>query len=221
MLEAELARRRIDGEVVPFGSGEAMLEAMRDEAFSVSFLDIYMDKVTGVEVAREIRRRDRDAAIVFTTSSRDHMAEGFDLGAAHYLLKPYTQEAVKAALDRCLRAVGATERFVEVTVSRESRRVLLSKIKWIESQDKSCVLRLPDEDLRVYRRLDELLSLISDSRFLRCHRSFAVNLDHAAYVKDNDFVMKDGSLVPIRREGRAQIKVLFEDYCFEKQRKGY
>jgi DNA-binding LytR/AlgR family response regulator len=70
-------------------------------------------------------------------------------------------------------------------------------------------------------RLDELLSLISDSRFLRCHRSFIVNLDHAAYVKDNDFVMKDGSLVPIRREGRAQIKELFEDYCFEKQRREY
>jgi DNA-binding LytR/AlgR family response regulator len=221
MLEAEIDRHRISATVVLFGSGEAMLKAMRVETFSVNFLDIYMDKVTGVEVAREIRSRDKDAAIVFTTSSRDHMAEGFDLGAVHYLLKPYTREAVKAALDRCLRAARAVERFVEVTTNRENRRVFLSKIEWIESQDKSCILRLPSESLRVYTRLDELLSLISDSRFLRCHRSFAVNLDFAAHVKDNDFVMKDGSLVPIRREERAQIKELFENYCFEKQRKGY
>jgi DNA-binding LytR/AlgR family response regulator len=220
MLRAEIERRRIVATVVLFASGEAMLKAMREETFHVNFLDIYMDKITGVEVAREIRSRDKDAAIVFTTSSSDHMAEGFDLGAVHYLLKPYTREAVKAALDRCLRAVHAVERFVELTANRENRKVLLSKIMWIESQDKSCVLRLPNEDLRVYARLDELLTLISDPCFLRCHRSYAVNLDYAAYVKDNDFVMKDGTLVPIRREGRAGIKKLFEDYCFEKQRKG-
>ncbi|MDR1530673.1 MAG: LytTR family DNA-binding domain-containing protein [Clostridiales bacterium] len=221
MLKAEIDRRRIAGEVVLFSSGEAMLKAMRGETFPVNFLDIYMDKITGVEVASEIRSRDKEAAIVFTTSSRDHMTEGFDLGAVHYLLKPYTREAVEAALDRCLRVAGAAERFVELTANRENRKVFLAKIGWIESQDKSCVLRLPNESLRVYTRLDELLSLISDSRFLRCHRSFAVNLDHAAYVKGNDFVMKDGSLVPIRREGRARIKELFEDYCFEKQRRGY
>jgi DNA-binding LytR/AlgR family response regulator len=149
------------------------------------------------------------------------MTDGFDLGVAHYLIKPYTQEAVNVALDRCLRITHVVERFVELTTNRENRRIFLSRIMWAESQDKSCVLRTTDESLRVYMRLDELLALISDARFLRCHRSFVVNLDHAMYVRDSDFVMKDGSLVPIRREDRVRIKKLFEDYCFEKQRREY
>jgi DNA-binding LytR/AlgR family response regulator len=221
LLEAEIDQRRIDGEVVVFASGEAMLEAMRSEVFSINFLDIYMGGITGVELAQRIRARDKEAAIVFTTSSREHMAQGFELGVAHYLIKPYTQAAVTVALDRCLRTTQVVERFVEVTTNRENRRVFLAHIIWAESQDKSCVLQTTDESLRVYMRLDELLALINDARFLRCHRSFVVNLDHAVCVRNSDFVMADGSRIPIRREDRVKIKKLFEDYCFAKQRKEY
>ena len=188
MLETEIGLRRIEAEISTFASGEDMLIAMRDEIYPISFLDIYMGTVTGIEVAKEIRSRDENAVIVFTTISREHMAEGYDVGAVHYLVKPYSKESVRIALDRCLRVTGTRERFIEVMAGGEKRKLFLSKILWAESLDKKCVIcfqaeeKAPPEHLRVYMRLDELLSIIDDPSFLRSHRSFIVNLDHAASV---------------------------------------
>ena len=221
MLEAALACRRIHGEVVCLSSGEEMLVHLADEVFPINFLDIYMNRVTGMEVARAIRARNEQAAVVFTTTSTEHLAEGYTVGALHYLIKPYESEAVDVALDRCLRMVNAGERFIEVTTGGEKRKLLLSHIQYAESQNKSCVITLREESLRVYLRMDELLSMLDDARFLRCHKSFAVNLDCIARMDGPDFVMKNGCAIPVRREDRARMRVLYQNYNFEKIRRGH
>ena len=219
-LYKELNNRKINGEISILSSGEEMLTAMRKEIFPINFLDIYMDGISGIDIAREIRKKDKNAAIVFTTSSLDHMADGYEVGAAHYLVKPYTAEAVGVAFERCLRTIGTMERFVEVTSGGYKRKLLLSQIICVESQNKSCLIKTQDESLRVYVRLNDLLSLIDDECFLRCHRSFAVNLNHVACITGKDFLMKDNSLVPIKREDRSQIKQTLQNYTFKKLRGG-
>ena len=219
LLEAELTRRRVVAEIVCFSSGEKMLHAMGDAVFPINFLDIYMEKLTGMELAREIRARDDNTTIVFTTSSPEFLAEGFDVGAVHYLIKPYQNEAVFTALDRCLRIVGNNERFIEVLSGGERCKLLLSQIRCIESQDKNCLIYLENEVLRVYTRLNDLRVQLDETRFLHCHKSFIVNLDHTAHIKGGDFVMKSGKLVPIRREDRAAVRELYQSYNFEKVRR--
>lgn len=218
-LHAILDRRRLSAELREFSSGEALLSAMDTVTFSVCFLDIFMSGVSGVMVARRIRQLQVPAAIVFTTSSPDHMADGFEVGAVHYLVKPFTQEAVETALDRCLLQVGEAERFVEVIVDREPRRVLLSELRWAEARSNACTLHLERQELVTWLSLEELSLLLSDPRFLRCQRSFLVNLDHVAALRGNDFVLSDGALVPVSRESRSAMKAKFEQYLFEKARR--
>lgn len=183
MLHGILAQRQLSIGLREFPSGEALLSAMEKESFSICFLDIFMDGISGVAVARRIRQAGTPTAIVFVTSSPEYMADGFEIGAAHYLLKPFTKEAVKTALDRCLLLVGEAERFVEVMVDREPRRVLLSELRYVEVQDNTCVLFLKSDRLVVWQTLEELSALLDDSRFLRCQRSFLVNLDYVAGMK--------------------------------------
>ena len=218
-LQKELDARSIKADVVSFASGDALLEAMRTLHFQVYFLDIYMQGISGVQVARRIRAVNKHAAIVFTTSSPDHMAEGFDVGAAHYLVKPFAREDVGRALERCLRSVGYTGRYVALSVNRQPRRVMLSAICYAESQDKYCVLHTQDGPLRVLARLDEIEARLDDERFLRCHRSYLVNMDAVTGGADSGaFILRDGTTIPIRREGKASVRARFEDYTFKKIR---
>ena len=219
-LRQALSSRRVDGCLRAFASAEEMLAGMGDGVFSVNFLDIYMQGMGGVELARRIARRDPKAAIVFTTTSPDHMAEGFQVGAVHYLLKPFTAQAVEEALERCLRLVGRSERYLELMVNRVPRRVLFSQLLYVESQNRYCEVHIAGSSLRAYMRLDQLQGQLDDPRFLRCHRSFLVNMDHIAGVLDFDFVLDNGVLLPIRREERLRIRSAFEDYCFGKTRGG-
>lgn len=218
-LHGILVQRRLSAELREFPSGEALLSAMEKESFSICFLDIFMDGISGVAVARRIRQNKTPAAIVFTTGSRDHMADGFEVGAVHYLVKPFIQDAVEIALDRCLLQVGETERFVEVMVDREPRRVLLSKLRWAESRSNACTLRMEREELITWLSLEELETMLQDNRFLRCQRSYLVNLDYVAALRGNNFLLSDGTQIPVSRESRTAIKERFEKYLFEKARR--
>lgn len=219
MLHDILAQRRLSIGLREFPSGEALLSAMDKEHFSICFLDIFMDGISGVAVARRIRQSKAPTAIVFTTSSREHMADGFEVGAVHYLVKPFTQDAVETALDRCLFQVGEAERFVEVVVDREPRRVLLNDLRWAESRSNACTLHLEREELITWLSLEELEAMLQDKRFLRCQRSYLVNLDYVSGMKGSDFVLADGALVPMSRENRAAMKDRLQKYLFEKARR--
>lgn len=219
MLRAILEERHLAAQLREYPSGETLLAALDGGVFSVCFLDIYMEGISGVATARHIRRRRLPAAIVFTTTSPDHMADGFEVGAVHYLVKPFTREAVETALERCLYLAGEAERFIEVTVEREPRRVLLSDLRYAEVRNNACTLFLADGALVVYLSLEELSNLLDDPRFLRCQRSFLVNLDYVAELRGNDFLLADGARVPVSRESRAAMKTRYEQYLFKKARR--
>lgn len=219
-LNKLLAKRRLDAEVAAFSSAGEMLEAMNGKAFPVNFLDIYMEGTSGVELAWKIVGYDPEAAVVFTTNSREHMAEGFCVGAVHYLIKPYTEADVSAALDRCLRLVDRLEPYAELYVDREKKKVLFSGILWVEFRSRCCYVHTRDAELKVYMRLEEMARLLDDPRFCRCHRSYIVNMDYAEGISGCDFVMNGGTMIPIRREDKARVKAAFEDYYFEKSRRG-
>lgn len=220
-LEEEFARLKLSAEVLAYESGEALLAAASQIPFQIYFLDIFMSGISGVTVAKALRREDKEAAIVFITSSRDYYAEGFAVGAVHYLVKPFANADISEALERCLRLVREMERYIELIVNRESHRILLSDLIWAESKDKVCYLHLHSGECRSYLQLDELERLLDDFRFLRCHRSFLINMDEVAGFEKGCFYMTDANEIPARQAERARLRMEYENYLFEKMRRRY
>ena len=70
-----------------------------------------------------------------------------------------------------------------------------------------CILHTEDEEYSLYMRLDDIEKSLSgdESRFLRCHRSYIVNMDHITAV-DEQFRLDNGESVLIRSKSKAQIK---------------
>lgn len=84
-LVRQLGLRGAQAEILEFDSGEAFLAARQKQRFTAAFLDIYMPGRSGMDVARELRKKDADCILVFTTTSTDHALEGFQVRALHYL----------------------------------------------------------------------------------------------------------------------------------------
>ena len=65
----------------------------------IAFLDICMDKMNGIQLARELRSNDPELLIIFLTTSREYAFDAFPLHAFDYLLKPFgMQDFQRAAL---------------------------------------------------------------------------------------------------------------------------
>ena len=97
-LVRQLSQRGADAELLEFDSGEAFLAAEKEQRFTAAFLDIYMNGLSGMDAARELRKTDADCLLVFTTTSTDHALEGFQVRAFHYLVKPFSFDELLARI---------------------------------------------------------------------------------------------------------------------------
>lgn len=203
---------------LPCASPEEIPE--ENPAFDAALLDIMMEgRPAGVEAARALQARGFRGPIVFLTTSRDYYAEGFEVDAAHYLLKPYTYEAFEEAMERLIRQAGRPRRTVELPVGR--RRILAAEdeILFVEVYGKETLVHTVRENLRVLLPLREVEALLAGGPFLRCFRSCLVNMEHIVRAEEDAFLLDSGEQVPITLRSKEEIKGEYLDYRFEKMRR--
>ena len=105
--------------VAEHGDSRSALVALRSEPPDLLFLDIQMDGMSGLQLARELPR-DRLPLIVFVTAYDQHAVEAFELSAIDYLLKPFDDARLHAAVDRARR--------LHATQSSEQRVAALAEL---------------------------------------------------------------------------------------------
>ena len=88
-------------EIRAFESAEAFLfEYEDDKAYDILLLDVEMKNITGIELAKRIRKDNNRAEIVFITSHFEFVGEGYEVDALHYLVKPISEDKLSQVLTK-------------------------------------------------------------------------------------------------------------------------
>ncbi len=190
------------------------------------FLDIQMPKLNGFEVLELI---DHDLAVVFTTAHDEFALKAFEVHAADYLLKPFSQERFDEALEQARRKLGtesttsldgivsrsqAAARPLERILIRDGAKVQIipvHTIDYIEAQDDYVAIRANGKNHLKQTTLSALEQQLDEHKFVRIHRSFILNLDRLAkiepYAKDSRVaILKDGNRLQVSRSGYAKLR---------------
>jgi DNA-binding LytR/AlgR family response regulator len=197
-----------------YSNGEALLQAFAPGFFHLILLDIYLDglkAVTGMDVARTIRATDENVRLAFTTSSREHAIAGYGVNASQYLVKPLQSNDVAALLHSVTKYWSDFDETLTVVIDRQKHTVQTRDILYIEVFDIRCIIHTTSEDIACYTSIDELEKQLSSPPFLRCHRSYIVNMDHVRAI-DRDFTVSNGDTVFIRRPDKWKMKKAYRDY---------
>ena len=89
MLSQWAKERSMIVDISVFSSAEQFLFDYADHKdYDILLLDIEMGQMDGVQMARTIRRENNTVQIIFITGYSDYIAEGYDVAALHYLMKP-------------------------------------------------------------------------------------------------------------------------------------
>lgn len=191
-------KQHLEVDIREFPSAESFLFAYEEEkGFDMIFLDIEMDGMSGVELAKRIRDVDKSIQIVFITGYMEYISEGYDVEALHYLLKPVRKDKLEGVLCRALERIGMQEKALFLQSAGEMVRVPLYEIRFVEVQ-KNYVTIHGKEDCSVKRTLREMQKEL-DGRFFQTHRSYIVNLGFVKKITKNDVVLKDGTVIPLSR----------------------
>ena len=148
-------------------------------------------------MAKEIRRDNQDVQIVFITGYSDYIAEGYEVAALHYLLKPVNGDKLRAVLDRAVDKVRRRERALTLEQGGEMVRIPLGEIRYLEVCRNYVTVHAKGDytTKSTLSRLEEAL----DGRFHRLGRSMVVNLEVVRRVTKTQVVLSDGSVLPLPR----------------------
>ncbi len=182
--------------------GKSALAALNEHACDVVFLDIRMPGLDGLDVARALKGPG-SPQVVFVTAFSKFAPEAFGIDAVDYLLKPVETPRLRDTLERVRRRVEATRATAELAELRLALRgrgagrakteepeheiwaptaagtvrLFLDQIDWISSEDDYVRLHVGARTYLMRATLQDLLAKAANRRFVRVHRSAAINLD--------------------------------------------
>ena len=214
--------------VAECADGATAVEAIASEQPDLVFLDIQMPELDGFEV---IRRLDAGKlpAIVFVTAHDRYALRAFDVHAIDYLLKPFTRERFRIALNRArdqiqkrgvdaglaslAEALRTQPRYLtRVSVRTAGKIVLidLATVDWFEAADNYVRVHCGSREYLLRETLSSLEKQLDPERFARIHRSTIVQIDrilelHRASHGDMDVVLRDRQVLPLSRTFRERL----------------
>ena len=181
-----------------FPTAEAFLFHYQEEKdYDILLLDIEMEKMDGVTLARTIRRENESVQIVFITGYSDYIAQGYEVSALHYLMKPVNEEKFNQVLTRAVSRLARNEPFLTLELPGETVRVPLPEIRYLDVQQNYVTVHA-GRDYTLKRPLAEFEAAL-DRRFFRAGRSCIVNLTCIRRVTRAEAELTTGERIPLPR----------------------
>lgn len=185
-------------EITEFPSAESFLFHYEEEKdYDILLLDIEMGAMDGVTMAKKVRRDNETVQIVFITGYSDYIAEGYDVAALHYLMKPVKEEKLYSVLDRAAEKISKNEKVLNFEVSGEMVRLPIYQIRYADVFGNYVTIHALS-DLTIKMTLGELEKQL-DERFYRVGRSCIVNLTQISRVTKTEIKLGDGTAIALPR----------------------
>ena len=181
-----------------FASAESFLfRYAEDKEWDILLLDIEMGAMDGVTMAKKVRAHNEAVQIVFITGYSDYIAEGYEVAALHYLMKPVNREKLMAVLDRALEKRKQEERCLNLELSGEMVRLPFYEIRYLDVRQNYVTVHAKG-DYTVKRSLNDFEKEL-DHRFHRVGRSMILNLKYIQRVTKTEVRLSDGTVLPLPR----------------------
>lgn len=197
----------------------AAMQAVQRNAFDLVLLDIHMPGADGLKLAEELRKLQRDTAIVFVTAHPEHAVQAFDIEAVDYLTKPVNEE-------RMVRALQKAEQFVQrcriqeggqqkLTICHRGDwiKVPLGDVLYFRATDKYTSVRTLQNEYLMECSLNDLQKRYGEG-FVRAHRSALVARHCIAALEqvESGWVVRLHGIddqLPVSRRQLARVKAGF------------
>jgi DNA-binding LytR/AlgR family response regulator len=185
----------------------------KNGGFDILLLDIFMAGMLGTDTARELRQLGDNSEIIFITTSRDHAIEAFEVEAAQYLVKPYAESGIFAALDKIIQRIDRERRLIVTLKTSEGiTRLALRDVVFTETgrNNYQIVHTIQGRKMEVRMTASELFELLSQNKFfVRCGVSLNLNLKYIRQISKNTITFDTGEYITYPYRSYQKLKEEF------------
>lgn len=181
-----------------FLNGEELLNCDKD--IDVLFLDIQMNQLDGIEIAKRMRNKNHyKGFLIFITVLKEMVFQSFEVQPFDYLLKPVEYDNFKSTMERLMLSLKNSDKKLFIQRRNESSIISFGEIIFCEIIDRKVYLHLKSADVIDYYDKIENLETKLDNRFFRCHRSYLINMQYLISYKNGTAYMAENHQIPVSR----------------------
>lgn len=196
----------IEIKLYEYMSGEELLNS-NYHIFDLVILDIQMDGMNGLEVARKIRETESDMTIIFFTNYIQYALEGYEVQAYRFLLKPLSYEQFSSVVGVALIEYANRKQNKLIVNNRDKNTyVLIDDILYVETDRRHIVIHTINGENESTMSMKEIENKLKNYLFFRCHTSYLVSLRKIKSIGLQDIELQDGTKIPLSKHRRKDLK---------------
>ena len=185
--------------IFAFSSAEELLSS--SICFDIAFLDIELDNnISGFQIVKALRNNNKKCIISFFTNYNKYAIKGYEYQPFRYILKTEPEKLIIRRIKEVFIEYKKSHKIISGTYNGYAFRTSLEDIYYISISNHVATLHTKNGNFEYYRQMKDLCDELSDCGFLRCHRSYMVNLHHVHVMRsDGVFVLdnQEHTVIPI------------------------
>lgn len=188
---------------------------LKDYSFSYDFIifDIDMPQMSGIDTAKELRKKDSNVTIMFVTNMPQYALEGYSVEAVDYVLKPLSYPDFRLKMKKATRYILRNS-VKKVTINTTEEGLITvdsSDIYYVESKLHYIYYHTKKGIYKMRAKLTEVEGILLPYHFARSGGSFLINLAYLEKIDGNEIVVADETL-PLSRRMKASLMSAFTKY---------
>ena len=170
-----------------FDNGLDVLKFIQNNFVDVIFLDINIPQLDGMLLAKTISQFKDKPKIVFITAYKEHAVDAFELDAFDYVLKPYSDDRIKATLKKLEKAEIKNDEIINIntttlgnlTLWKDNKLVVVNieEIYYCEARERETLVYTKDGQYIYKNSMVEFEKKLTSEKFFKTHRSYIVNVN--------------------------------------------
>lgn len=208
--------KNIQLEISTFRSSSELIEFCNEyrDYFDLVYLDVLLKGLNGIDTARYIRNICPNIYIVFVASTKDYALDSYSVNASGYILKPCSYTSIECMLLTLYKKIILDKKnTIYVKNNHDIHSFNLSEVVYFESNLRKITAYLSDGNtVSFYNKLSDLEKEINSNTFIRCHRSFLINLSYIKNIVSSNLVTTTNTSLPISKKYLASTKSIFSNY---------
>lgn len=207
---SEQTNNKVNTETFP--SAESFLfDYEEHKDYDILLLDVEMTGLSGIDLAKQIRKENKRVEIVFITSHFEFAGEGYEVDALHYLVKPIRREKLFEVLTKAVEVLKREPSYVVIECEGETIKLVQDEILYVESQLHYINICTKKKEYKMKRNLSSFEQELEEY-FYRVHRSYLVNLKSVVRISRTSVMLSGNLEVPLARGKYDEINEAYIKY---------
>lgn len=209
-IEKFMQCRFINYEIVTSKDPQAILKS--NDIYQLAFLDIQMDEIDGISLAKALKERNNKIVIFFVTSYNDYQDDAMDLRAFRFFEKPFNADRMYSGLEKAMEYIDESYVDFYVWSDSEHKKILVDDVIYVERGNRQVTLVTTQGNFTTRETFDEWCEILQNSFFYRVHKSFIVNLHYVTGYKYSELYVQKNIRIPIASRRQADFHKFWFSY---------